>query len=389
MKAKASSRAPQSKRSFSGGYVPANSPQQNQFAGAEMSFRGASWYAISEAILQAVSDGIVVADSQGNIVLANWAAKQLAQLDPVGKGLELAPTIWGEMFDLDERHVPISEWPCIKALHGESTVRQECHLVRRNGSSFHVLFSASPISPAGCKTAGAITTLTDITEYRRKSLSRRVEEMSRDRDRIAADIHDSVLQSLNAVVLELETAELELVEKSVHSLNRLHHALETARVSLKEIRRSVWALSSESLENEDPGVALSFLARKLFEGTRVNVHLTLQKEPSPLSPEIRRELVQIGKEALVNALKYARAATVHIELSYETGQMRLSVSDDGQGFILTSLPTEQSGFGILSMRNRAKRLGGKFTIESRPGHGTKISAVIPFPTHHLSTSSNA
>ncbi|MCU1298528.1 MAG: histidine kinase [Acidobacteriaceae bacterium] len=378
MKARTSSRTQQTKQSLPEAYL-AVEPNRFPFASAVTHFPGADWVAISGAILQSVSEGIVVSDSQGKIVFANWAAKQLAQVDPEGQKLDIAPTIWGEMLDLENRFVPVSEWPFVRAMRGESVIRKECQLVRLDSSSSHILFSASPIKPAGCRAAGSIATLIDITEYKQRSLMRHNDEVSKERGRMAAEIHDTLLQSLNGVVLHLEAAECDVDSGSTQILGGLRHALNVARNSIKEVRRAIWSLSSESFEQADPSVALSFLANQLFQGTPVKVELWLQKEPRPLSTGMRRELVQMGKEALLNALKYARATTVRVELSYRPGEMRLGVIDDGQGFVPTSLPTGRAGFGLFGMRNRAERLGGKLLVHSQPGRGTQVLVLVPLP----------
>jgi signal transduction histidine kinase len=281
------------------------------------------------------------------------------------------------MLDLENRLIPVSKWPFVRALNGESVIREECRLLRIDGSSSQILFSASPIKPAGCKAAGAIATLTDITEHNHKSLVRHNEELSRERDRMAADVHDTLLQGLNAIVLHLEAAESYTDKESIQATEELRRTLDIARNSIKEVRRAIWSLSTESFEQVDPSFALSFLAKQLFQGTPVKLELCLYKEPRSLSTEIRRELVQIGKEALVNALKYARATTVRIELSYRPGEVRCCVTDDGRGFVPSSLPTGRSGFGLFGMRNRAERLGGKLVVNSQPGRGTKVLALVP------------
>src|ERR1700752_458206 len=122
-----------------------------------------NWSTAAEAILRGVPTGLMVCNSHGKITLVNAAAKQLAQVDPEGKTVYMAPSIWGEMFDQNGKHVPTAQWPCIRALRGEATSNMECRMVRHDQSTYDVLFSSSPIGVAR-EGLGSINTFPDITQ---------------------------------------------------------------------------------------------------------------------------------------------------------------------------------------------------------------------------------
>jgi signal transduction histidine kinase len=224
---------------------------------------------------------------------------------------------------------------------------------------------------------GVLTCITDITEHNRKDLVRRHEAIMNERARMAGEIHDTLVQGLNAVLLQLEAAGKDFKVSYEQGQQRLRHLREIARANLSEARRSIWQLSSEALHKEDPSVALEFLARKLFEGTSTELQLHLQKEVHELPPEVRIEILGIGKEALANVLRHARANQVRVDLSYNDGMVRLSIADNGRGFTPAPLLSAHQGFGLMSMRMRAERIGGKLTINSRPGRGTRITTTVP------------
>jgi len=195
---------------------------------------------------------------------------------------------------------------------------------------------------------------------------------------MAAEIHDSLSQGLNAIVLQLDAVKHHLKGDVSQAQRRVGIALDQARHNLAEARRSMWILSHPNFEGEEPGSAITFLAQQLFKGSSIQVELSVDDEPYPLFSRLRRELVQIAKEAMINTLKHADAAKVRIELSYDFQTVRLSVSDDGRGFVRASISDSGHGYGLFSMRSRAENLGGKFLIDVQLGKGTRISVIVPF-----------
>lgn len=321
--------------------------------------------------------GIVVSNSRGKITLVNAAAKRLARSAPEGKSLTVAPNIWGELFDVSERHVPVKQWPCIRALQGETTAALECRLVRPDGSACNILFGSCPIREPGPQIDGSFSTLTDVTEQKWREVSLCQEAVARERARLAAEIHDTLVQGLNATVLQLEVLHQELLENPQGARARLCRIRETARESLAEARRSMWVLSREPLAEEDPAVSLGFLARKLFGDTPIQLQLHLAKCGWRLGSEMRFDLARIGKEALTNVLKHSRATIVRIELTYSRKSARLCVLDNGCGFGGVHVGNAQGGFGLFGLKTRAERVGGKVMVQSRRGWGTRVVATVP------------
>jgi signal transduction histidine kinase len=333
---------------------------------------------LTELLLRQTLVGIVVCDADGKINLINEAAKSLALCDSDGEPIPRVSDIWGKMLDTSGCPIPAEESPCMRALRGETTVNQECHLIRLGASPFDILFTAAPII-SNQQVVGAIASVTDITQRKREEVQRREEAVSKERNRMASDLHDTVCQSLNAIVLLLEAAEDEFSQDSETARRHFRRAHEVARESLIEGRRSMWTLCHESLEKEDLVPALSFIARKLFAGTPVKLELSLQPETCTLSSELRRELLRIGREALANVLKHANATTVHLDLVFQKREVQLCIYDNGHGFLGTPPPSAHRGWGLNNMRKRAERMGGKLVVNSRPGQGTRLMAALPLP----------
>lgn len=332
-------------------------------------------FSLMELILRRMPSGIVFCSSDGQIIFVNRTAKQMAQIDPEGKPLSMAAHIWGEMY-VNRHHIAPSRWPMVKALGGEAIQAQECHLIRSDRSSCCVLISAFPVTADG-QLVGCLATLADITAHRRRELALREQAVYQERSRMAADIHDTVAQGFNAIVLQLEAAEQDMLEDPTDAKLRIHKAQDVARHCLQEARRSMWTLSHETFNSEDPSVELSVFARRLFDGTAVKLELSLEEGAHIWSPAARSDLLRIGKEALTNAQRHAQAKTVGVELAYRKHQIRLCVHDDGHGFVRPARREPHHGFGLSGMHDRAKRLGGSIVVESGRGLGTKVVALVP------------
>jgi signal transduction histidine kinase len=331
-----------------------------------------------ETIFDQAPEGIVVSDASGRITKANALAKQFANVSPVGRSLRLAPDIWGEMYDVQGTHVPAERWPWMKALCGETTVRKQCELVQ-SGFSRYLLFSAAPMALRN-GSSGMLAVFVDITRHKGTELLLREQAIEQERNRIASNMHDTLAQSLVAILLQLEAVEGELPENLPDIRQRLRRAHELAREALAETRRSIWAFKDEKWPDQDIGVALSSFAKQIFGGTRVKLNFALKDNIRQLPQGTRAELWLIGREALTNVMKHAAASTVQVELGVNTGEVRLHVHDDGRGFVVPRDTRNHDELGLTSMRARAQRLGGEVVVESRPGLGTCVMARMPLPS---------
>lgn len=339
--------------------------------------------AFLELILRQIPEGVIVSDRQGTIILANSIAKQLAQFDPEGQPLDLAQSIWGELFDGAGAHIAAEDWPLMRALRGERTNGKECRLINLGGDCSEIVFNARPVQDVSGQVVGAVATLTDITHQKRAEWQLREELLEKQRTNMAADIHDTVSQSLAAIVLQLRAVEMEMPRSPEMAQRHLRCAQDVAQDSLRETRRSIWTLSQESLQGQDLAQALSLLAQQFFSATPVKLKLSLQQEPHSLSPDARRELIRIGREALANVLKHAKATKVRLALLYTNREVRLHVDDNGRGFATPGGPHAAGGYGLTSMSRRAESLGGKIDVRSYPGRGTRVVARVPLDSRVL------
>ncbi len=223
-------------------------------------------------------------------------------------------------------------------------------------------------------------------ERQQRETALREEAVRKERGRIAADIHDTLAQSLTGILLQLEAAEYDFFENPKAARRKTRRALNLTSEAIAETRRYMWTLFHEAITAEDPAQELSMFARRVFAGSAVKVELSLAKGPCPLPSHTCSQLLRIGKEALCNASKHAQPSRVLVELEYLQQQVRLEVHDDGKGFRADAITTERQGFGLCGMRARAMEVGGSVTVNSRPGLGTRILALMPIPSAEVQIS---
>ncbi|MFC7640102.1 ABC transporter permease [Streptosporangium lutulentum] len=198
-----------------------------------------------------------------------------------------------------------------------------------------------------------------------------------ERQRMAREIHDTVAQSLTAILTQLEAAD-DAIDDAPAARSRLNTVRALARESLNETRRSVQALRPAPLDEAQLSAALHDIAEKWSQTTGVPAGVSVTGDPLPLHTEVEITLLRVAQEALANVGRHASATRVGLTLSYMEDVVILDVRDDGSGFTpgVTNSPDE-GGFGLIAMRQRVTRLAGEFVIETAPGQGTGISATVP------------
>jgi two-component system, NarL family, sensor histidine kinase DevS len=196
----------------------------------------------------------------------------------------------------------------------------------------------------------------------------------KERERIAQDLHDGVIQSLYAVSLALEDTQRLVEAEPRHAEERIDHAIDSIHGTIGEIREFITALDRGSLSALGLAAGLDAL-RAEFE-QRTNIRIVTSCPPDvELGADAVGQLVQLTREALSNVARHSGASSVDIDVEQHHGWLRLSITDDGRGFE-TGHAQESGHHGLTNMRARSEAIGGTLKIDSDE-HGTCVVIELP------------
>jgi signal transduction histidine kinase len=199
-----------------------------------------------------------------------------------------------------------------------------------------------------------------------------------ERTRIARDLHDTLLQSLAGVSLQLhgiaKQAATAAPEKTVSLIDRVRQQVDA---SFKEVRVKVWNLRSPELEGKGLAATLREFTERIGAANTVRCGFTVSGQPRRCPPEVEEELLRIAQEAANNASKHAHASEIRIALEYSGNSLTLSVSDDGCGFDFDEGYRKDGHWGLKNMQERAAQIRGKCTITTAAGRGTQVEVRVP------------
>ena len=191
-----------------------------------------------------------------------------------------------------------------------------------------------------------------------------------ERRALSRELHDEVGQSFSAVLMEAENL-LDL-DPAPAARPRLESIRAVAEKGMNEIRNMSLLLRPSMLDDFGLVPALDWQAREIAK--RTGLHVQVSSELNGELPEEHKTCIyRVVQEALHNCARHAQASTVQVDVRGETGKILLSVQDDGSGFDTQRV----RGLGLMGMEERVRHLGGKFEIDSKPGHGTSVQVALP------------
>lgn len=209
-----------------------------------------------------------------------------------------------------------------------------------------------------------------------RELDARSDERLEERTRIAQELYDTLLQGFLSASMQLHLAVDQLPEGSPDRA-RLDQALAVMGRATDEARRVLHGLRCSAADDEPLEGALGRLAGELGPDVVADYRVTVEGTPRPLHPIIRDEVYRLGREAVVNALRHARARSVLVEIAYAPGDLRMVVRDDGCGIDPGVLASSEGDCGVPGMRKRADRIGARLRIRSQAGTGTEVELSVP------------
>jgi signal transduction histidine kinase len=214
-------------------------------------------------------------------------------------------------------------------------------------------------------------------------LHARVQQLAvvEERDRIARDLHDGIIQGIYAVALSLEDAADMIPTSPDEAVARVDRAIDRLNLTIRDIRNFILGLESELVDAGDLVVGLAGLAEEVRINTMIDFELELDSEGTgslqkALPSAHRAQLLQMAREALSNMARHSRATSGRIALRVENGAMMMEIVDNGRGFD-PSAPIGPGHHGLDNLHDRAAAMSGSLVIESEPGAGTRIIVRVP------------
>jgi signal transduction histidine kinase/ligand-binding sensor domain-containing protein len=205
----------------------------------------------------------------------------------------------------------------------------------------------------------------------------RLSERLVERERIARELHDTLLQSFQGLVLRFQGV-LNHLPDHEPARQVMERALDRADEVLIEGRLRVRDLRPESATVNELPAALAICGEELAQDHEIHFSLAVVGEPRSLNPVVLDEAYGIGREALINAFHHSLASKIETEITYDYARLRLRIRDDGDGIDQKILASGRTGhWGLSGMRERTQTIGGQLNIWSSPGLGTEVDLTVP------------
>ena len=330
---------------------------------------------VDEAVLRSAldqnPDGIVIADCDGTILYVNTALRAMTGFDDgdlVGRTIEtLVPTrVRGHHAELRSRYLA---QPRTRPM-GQGL---DLTAVRADGSEVPVEISLSPIGASRYTVASIRDVSERLIADQRLQATREALTLSAERERIARDLHDTVLQRLFGLGLELQAAAMSAGEFAP----RLEGAVDEIDRIIKEIRTSVFTLSAANRDGslgQEIGGILAQSARVLGFTPRLRIEGPIE---NMIGADLRADLVAVLRETLANVARHSQATACSVELTLTGDELQVAVVDNGRG-IDSDVPS--AGNGLRNIGTRAIKHGGRFThcsVDSGERPGTRLVWSVP------------
>ena len=319
------------------------------------------------AIVESSDDAILGKTLDGTITSWNRAAERLygySAEEAVGQPISMLfpPDRPDEMLEILR-----------KVRRGEDIEDLETVRVTKDGRHLDISVTVSPVRDPEGNIVGASAIARDVTE-RKKAEEALDEAREAERNRIARDLHDDILQDIVYALQEIQVAQITFDNGGPQALDEAADAL---RRSVEGLRGAIFELRLKETLGRSFVSSLEILMDLNRRMARRKYELDLVVEdgfPKAMPERTGREIVRIVQEALTNARRHAQPRRVWVRLWRDGDLARVEVADDGRGF-----ETDGPGIGVgqESMRYRARELGGELTVESTPGGGTRVRFEIP------------
>lgn len=335
-------------------------------------------------LIETMNEGLSVIDQNNIITFVN---EQFCEMSGYSRD-ELLGYNYSVLLDKENQHIFKKQWA--ERLSGDATP-YELTVTRKDGKKIHALVSPKPLFDDEGKFAGSFAILTDITDRKQaeekllsyqKQLRSLASELSlveeRQRRCIATELNDYIGQTLYycknkmGVFNELVSS-TELKTSAAEIADLIDQTIEYAKSLTFQLGTPL--LYEEGLES-----ALKWLGYQFQKQLGLIFHFKDDQKPKPLSDETSVLLYQAVRELMINVTRHAKARNVKVSLQRDYKNVQIDIEDDGIGFDASHIDSHTSksgGFGLFTIHERLKYLGGHFKIDSKTGFGTHATLTVP------------
>jgi PAS domain S-box-containing protein len=319
---------------------------------------------------------IWMCDPEGKIIFLN--ERRLAFTGPEPNGG--CGDMWTEYVHPDDRNTVLNAFT--RSLKSHQPFSKEYRLRRHDGVYRWLFDVVTPRANGDGSFAGFIGWAIDITDQKlaqaafEKVSGRLIDAQERERSRIARDLHDDISQKLALLSIELEQANQSTDGLPASSKARFEEIQKRCSEIANDVQSLSHRLHYSNLDYLGIVAAIRSLCRDLAKHRRVSIAFRDESVPEHLPKDVALCLFRVVQEALQNAVKHSKVRQFSVELRATNDGLQLEVSDAGVGFDMKEA-MRHPGLGLVSMQERVHLLNGRFSLESRPGEGTKIIATVP------------
>jgi ligand-binding sensor domain-containing protein/signal transduction histidine kinase len=226
--------------------------------------------------------------------------------------------------------------------------------------------------------AAILTFVFAAHRFRLRQVHARYEAVLEERNRIAREMHDTVIQGCASASALLEAVVSLENQESGARRDLLDSARTQMRTTVDEARQAIWNLRKNETASTQIGQLLDNMAHQISHVSRVPVHFLALGKPMQLDRAVEYVGLMVAREAVYNAVHHAQPREVYIRVFFQPNNMRMEVLDDGCGFDPDAVLDSQTvHFGLVGMRERVEHVGGHFEVKSAPGRGTRLSVELP------------
>lgn len=321
-------------------------------------------------VVEAMPDGVVIVDVDGTMTLVNREMERLLGYhrdEMLGNVVEMLMPGEVRADHHGHRH-SFAANPHRRAMGAGL----DLYAQRKDGSVFPVEISLAPARVDGKNVV--IATVRDVTANRQAdaelNAARERVLLAEDHERIARDLHDTVIQRLFASGLSLQSVLPTVPETAKVKIERI---LDDQDDAIRELRTAIFGLASKRSAGRTVRVVVNDLVDESARVLGFRPTLHFEGVLDTVDEETTAEVAAVVREALSNVARHARARRVEVTLKHSDQELSLLVVDDGEG-----IPgSHRLGSGLLNMHDRAERLGGSCSVTSAEGVGTTVRWQIP------------